>query len=148
MPAIDRTPREKEARETTQRERPWTPPGSFPMEILSKDPNVRYRWVRTHLNSAEEDKTSIYKRFQAGWRPVLAEEVPEFEYLRDTMTNQIRLGGCVLCKNSVENTQRIEKYYHDQAVGQLNGAASEFEQSQDTRVPRFSEGTLKTRIIR
>lgn len=145
--AIDRTPREKETRETGARKQQWTPPGSFPMD-LNNEPGVRYRWVRTHYNGAEEDKGNLHKRMMAGWRPVKAEERPELSYLKNEAGN-IGLAGQVLCKNSEESVQQAVDYYSRMAQGQLDGAASEFEDSgSDPRMPKFHEGNLRTRVIR
>ena len=146
MPPIDRTPREKETRAETVHEESWRPPGSFPMDF-TRQPGYRYRYVRTHHDSVLEDKGNMARRMQAGWRPVKAEEVPELDYLRDAAGN-ISVGGTTLCKNSEETVQRIQRYYDQMALGNLEGAASEFESSQHPLMPKFSEGNLRTRVIR
>lgn len=144
--AIDRTSREVETREKAERKREWAPPGAFPMDLNSR-PGVRYRWVRTHYSGAEEDKSNLYKRMQSGWRPVKAEDLPELSYLKDSAGN-ISLSGTTLCINSEETVQQALAYYDRQATGQLEGATSEFEKNQDSRVPKFSEGNLRTRTIK
>ena len=145
--AIDRTPREKETRAATVHQEAWRPPGAFPTEIIGAEPGYRYRFVRTFYNGADPDKGNVVRRMSSGWRPVKAEELPAYDYLKDDSGN-LTLGGTILCKNSEESVQKAVSYYENQATGQLEGAASEFENSQDPRMPKFSEGNLRTRVIR
>lgn len=144
--ALDRTPRDRQTRVEEARE-DFTVPGMFPMDLNNGDPAWRFRWVRTHYNGAEEDKANLHKRMTIGWRPVKAEEFPHLEYLKDAAGN-ISMGGCTLCKISAEKAQKIVNYYERQAHGQLEGAASEFENDQDPRIPKFHEGNIRSRIIR
>lgn len=115
--------RAKQTREQTERPEGWMPPGAMPMD-LTLGPDIKLRFIRRYINSAEEDKQALQRRMARGWVPVKPEEFPHLdEFVKD---GRIEMYGCILCKNDARRVALDVQFFEDQAMGALNGAPGAF----------------------
>lgn len=131
----DRSSRETNARANTQRPTSWKPPNLLP------DPNPRegvvYRWVRTSTMGIS-DATNVSTRMREGWEPVPAEEVPELQIMSDKNSRfpgNVEVGGLLLCRNSVENSNDRRRYYEGVAQNQIRAMDQALMRESDPRMP-------------
>jgi hypothetical protein len=131
----DRTPREASTRANTQRTATWQPPNLLP------DPNPRegvvYRWIRT-ATLGQADAPNVSTRFREGWEPVPAEDVPEIQMVSDKNSRfpgNVEVGGLLLCRNSVENSESRRRYYEGIAANQIKAADQALMRERDARMP-------------
>lgn len=139
-----RPSREALVRKHTERPQGWVPPNAMAQvspEALG--PNVVIRWIRQYFTKSEQDPGSIFKRMQRGWTPVKPEEIPSLASLSDPQ-GFIAQNGCILCKNDKQVAQYDVEYFEDQAIGALNGAASEFLGDNHDAMPKFSKSQKNT----
>jgi hypothetical protein len=142
---MTKLPREADTRQANAR-KPLKNPNKI-NENFNLGAEWKLRWVRKYFNGAEEDKTNFFRRRQQGWEPVKASELSdEFQYLKDN-DGLIAKDGCILCKIPASVAADHAAYYEQLALGQLEGAMSEFKSNgRDERMPKFSEG--RQRVIR
>lgn len=132
--AKDRTPRELESRDETERPVIWIPSGSLP------SPNPRdgwsHRWIRTGLLS-EVDNRNVSKRFREGWVPIVQSEYPELKHEISDHNSKwageghLEIGGQLLCKAPSE----LVRSRHEQ-IAQQNDRTIE---SLDARAAAMSD---------
>lgn len=132
---VDRTSRDQNARANAQRRGSWKPPNLLP------DPNpkdgVVYRWIRT-ATLGNTDATNVSTRMREGWEPVPAEDVPELQIMVDKNTRfpgNVEVGGLLLCRNSVENSEDRRRYYESVAQNQIRAADQALMRESDPRMP-------------
>lgn len=106
-----------------ERPKNWVRPNAIAVvepDALGTD--VRIRFIRKFFSSGEEDKTSFFKRLQAGWLPVKFEELerthPHLAYLRDP-DGFIAWNGCILCKIDAQTAAYNVQECEDMALGRL-----------------------------
>ncbi len=131
----DRSPRDTGMRASNTRPVTWQPPNLLP------DPNpkegVVYRWIRT-ATLGQSDSPNISTRFREGWEPVPAADVPEVQMVSDKNSrfpDNVEVGGLLLCRNSVENTQARKAYYENVAKNQIAAADQALMRENDPRMP-------------
>ena len=78
--AENRTPRELETRQQSERPKQWMPAELLPEP--DKQPGFSYRWIRTSLNG-QADPRNLSQKIREGWEPVKVEEQPKFKLLID-----------------------------------------------------------------
>lgn len=132
---VDRVPREAGTRASAERPVTWQPPNLLP------DPNpkegVRYRWIRT-ATLGQSDLPNVSTRFREGWEPVPAADVPEIQMVADKNSRYpdgVEVGGLLLCRNSVENTQARKDYYERVSQNQIKAADQALMRENDPRMP-------------
>ena len=116
----NRVKRKTETREVEQRDRPWTPPKLLP----SPDPQEGYvfRWVRSATRGSLDNK-NVSQKLRSGWVPCKSEDHDELMVMSDLNSNfegNIEVGGMLLCKRTVEESQRERDY-----VARVNQAQNE-----------------------
>ena len=135
----NRTSRELEARNKTQRAKNWVPPQQLP------DPNpedgYRFRWVRTSLLGQRDDRNTSIK-LREGWIPVKAEDHPEIvtQYgFTGNKDGNIESGGLMLCKIPTETAESRNSYYANQNKQQMDAVDNNFLRENNPRMPLFSD---------
>ena len=96
--STNRTTRELNTREVTERPKQWAPAELLPEP--DKEAGYAYRWVRVSTLGAA-DPRNISGKMREGWEPVRIEEQPKFQLLVDPNSrfkDNIEIGGLLLCK--------------------------------------------------
>lgn len=142
--AENKTPREMQTRELTERPKQWAPPELLPEP--DKQPGYAYRWIRTSmLNQA--DPRNLSAKLREGWEPVGIDEQPKFQLLVDPNSrfkDNIEIGGLLLCKTPVEFVQQRNEYYAKQTQAQTEAVDNNLMRQSDARMPLFKESKSQT----
>lgn len=137
--AENRTPRELESRQQTERPKQWMPAELLPEP--DKQPGFSYRWIRVSING-QADARNLSQKIREGWEPVKVEEQPKFKLLIDPNSRfggSIEIGGLLLCKTPKELVQQRNAYYQQQTDAQANAVDNSFMRQSDARMPLFAE---------
>ena len=137
--ADNRLAREVENRESTQRNKTWTPPQTLPEP--KPQPGWVFRYIRTSIMGVA-DTSNNSEKFREGWEPVKAEDHPELMHMTDPSSKfkgNVEIGGLLLCKAPAELMQQRDDYYAQQAKAQLQSVDNNFMRLNDERMPLFSE---------
>jgi hypothetical protein len=137
--AENKTPREMQTRELTERPKQWMPPELLPEP--DKQPGYAYRWIRAStLNKA--DPRNLSAKFREGWEPVGFDEQPKFQLLVDPdsrFKDNIEIGGLLLCKAPEEFVKQRKDYYAKQTNSQTEAVDNNLMRQSDARMPLFKE---------
>ena len=131
----NRNSRTTETRESGQRKVSWQRPSMLP--VPEPKPGIEYRWIRTST-LGQNDNTNVSSRFREGWTPVRAEDHPNLQVVSDIdsrFTDNIEVGGLLLCQNSTENVQARREAQLDQAQSQMNAVDNSYLRNSDPRMP-------------
>jgi hypothetical protein len=131
----NRNSRTTETREADQRKVSWQRPSMLP--VPEPKPGIEYRWIRTST-LGQSDNTNVSSRFREGWTPVRAEDHPNLQVVSDIdsrFTDNIEVGGLLLCQNSTENVQARREAQLDQAASQMNAVDNGYLRNSDPRMP-------------
>ena len=131
----NRNSRTTETREADQRKVSWQRPSMLP--VPEPKPGIEYRWIRTST-LGQSDNTNVSSRFREGWTPVRAEDHPNLQVVSDIdsrFTDNIEVGGLLLCQNSTENVQARREAQLDQAASQMNAVDNSYLRNSDPRMP-------------
>jgi hypothetical protein len=82
---------------------------------------IEYRWIRT-ATLGQSDNTNVSSKFREGWTPVRKEDHPNLQVVSDIdsrFTDNIEVGGLLLCQNSTENMQARRDAQNAQAASQM-----------------------------
>jgi len=133
--ADNRTSRELENREKSQRKQSWAPPTTLPEP--SPQPGWTFRWIRTSL-MGQADPTNSSAKFREGWEPVKAADHPELG-MQAGPNGNIENGGLLLCKAPTELMEQRRSHYATQSQSQMEAVDNNFMRQNDERMPLFSE---------
>ena len=131
----DRTPRTKESREENQRKVSWQRPSMLPVPEARN--GIEYRWIRTST-LGQSDNTNVSSKFREGWTPVRKEDHPNLQVVSDIdsrFTDNIEVGGLLLCQNAAENVQARRDAQLQQASGQMDAVDNSYLRNSDPRMP-------------
>ena len=131
----DRTPRTKESREENQRKVSWQRPSMLPVPEARN--GIEYRWIRTST-LGQSDNTNVSSKFREGWTPVRKEDHPNLQVVSDIdsrFTDNIEVGGLLLCQNAAENVQARRDAQQRQADGQMDAVDNSYLRNSDPRMP-------------
>jgi len=137
--AENRVGRESETRETTQRPARWVQPTGLPTP--QPEEGYAFRWVRTAL-LGQFDPTNTSAKFREGWEPVKAESQPQMHAFSDPNSRfkgNIEIGGLLLCKIPREFMEQRAAFYQKASDAQEKAVDNNFMQTNDARMPLFSE---------
>ena len=131
----NRNSRTTETREESKRKVSWTRPSMLP----SPEPKngIEYRWIRTST-LGNSDNTNVSSRFREGWTPVRKEDHPNLQVVSDIdsrFTDNIEVGGLLLCQNSTENVQARRDAQLQQAENQMDAVDNSYLHNSDPRMP-------------
>ncbi len=131
----DRTPRTKDSREESKRKVSWQRPSMLP-NPEPKD-GIEYRWIRTST-LGNSDNTNVSSRFREGWTPVRKDDHPNLQVVSDIdsrFTDNIEVGGLLLCQNTTENVQARRDAQLLQAESQMDAVDNSYLRNSDPRMP-------------
>ena len=131
----NRNSRTTETREESKRKVSWTRPSMLP----SPEPKngIEYRWIRTST-LGNSDNTNVSSRFREGWTPVRKEDHPNLQVVSDIdsrFTDNIEVGGLLLCQNDTENVQARRDAQLRQAESQMDAVDNSYLRNSDPRMP-------------
>ena len=131
----DRNSRTTDTRETGVRKVSWQRPSMLP--VPEPKPGIEYRWVRTST-LGNNDNTNVSSKFREGWTPVRAADHKNLHVVSDIesrFTDNIEVGGLLLCQNSTENVQARREAQLDQAQNQMSAVDNSYLRNSDPRMP-------------
>ena len=131
----NRNSRNTETREESKRKVSWTRPSLLPTPE-PKD-GIEYRWIRTST-LGNSDNTNVSSRFREGWTPVRKDEHPNLQVVSDIdsrFTDNIEVGGLLLCQNTTENVQARREAQLRQAESQMDAVDNSYLRNSDPRMP-------------
>jgi hypothetical protein len=140
----ERTPREIQTRELSERPKQWQPPELLPEP--DKQAGFKYRWIRVSTNNAA-DPRNLSAKLREGWEPVGLEEQPKFRLLASQegrFKDHIEIGGLLLCKTPKEFVEQRTQYYDDQTQAQTEAVDNNLMRQSDPRMPLFKENKSTT----
>ena len=131
----NRDSRTTETREADQRKVSWQRPSMLP--VPEAKPGIEYRWIRTST-LGQSDNTNVSSKFREGWTPVRAEDHPNLQVVSDIdsrFTDNIEVGGLLLCQNAAENVQARREAQLQQAESQMDAVDNSYLRNSDPRMP-------------
>ena len=131
----NRNSRTTETREESKRKVSWQRPSMLP--VPEPKEGIEYRWIRTST-LGQTDNTNVSSKFREGWTPVRAEDHPNLQVVSDIdsrFTDNIEVGGLLLCQNSTENMQARRDAQNDQAQSQMQAVDNSYLRNSDPRMP-------------
>jgi hypothetical protein len=136
----ERTPRELESRDKTERPKQWMPPTLLPDP--NPEPGFVFRWIRV-ATQGQDDPMNVSTKLREGWEPVKASEHPEIQLMstgtKSRYPDSIEIGGLLLCKTPAEFASQRDAYYQKQADQQMQSVDNNFMRENDPRMPLFRE---------
>lgn len=140
---FDRTPREDRAAQARPSDS-WKPASILP----TPEPRdgIAYRWVRTSTFGKIDNK-NVSQKFREGWIPCLASEHEDLKILSDrgsTFTDNIEVGGLLLCQGSTEMVKQRREYHDNLTAGRMKAVDQGFMQENDARLPKFTDRQSRT----
>lgn len=135
----NRTPREVEDREFSERPKQWMQPELLPEP--DKEAGYSYRWIRVATLN-QHDPRNLSAKLREGWEPVRIEEQPRFRLLVDPTSrykDNIEIGGLLLCKTPTEFVEQRNQYFANQTKQQTEAVDNNFMRQSDARMPLFRE---------
>lgn len=131
----NRDSRTTQTREADQRKVSWQRPSMLP--VPEAKPGIEYRWIRTST-LGQSDNTNVSSKFREGWTPVRAVDHPNLQVVSDIdsrFTDNIEVGGLLLCQNSTENVQARREAQNSQAASQMEAVDTSYLRNSDPRMP-------------
>lgn len=131
----NRNSRTTETREADQRKVSWQRPSMLP--VPEPREGIEYRWIRTST-LGNSDNTNVSSKFREGWTPVRKEDHPNLQVVSDIdsrFTDNIEVGGLLLCQNSAENVQARRDAQNAQAQSQMQAVDNSYLRNSDPRMP-------------
>jgi hypothetical protein len=137
--AENRINRELDTRERKVRKKAWTRPEVLPSP--NPEPGYDFHWVRVSTQG-QVDATNVSSKLREGWEPVKAESQPHMHVFSDPNSKfkgNIEIGGLLLCKIPKEFMEQRAAFYHRASEDQIKAVDNSFMQTNDARMPLFSE---------
>ena len=141
----DRTPREMQTRERTERKKSWTRPSALP----TPEPRdgLHYRWIRTSM-LGQTDNPNVSRRFREGYQPVKAADHPEMQLLSDVdsrFPDNIEVGGLMLCAIDKDIAEDRSEQQLESSRQQMDAVDNNYMRQSDPRMPVLrSERSTRT----
>lgn len=134
----DRSSRETQSRERTERKMEWNP-GSA---LSAPEPPLGYkhRWIRESVMEFD-DKTNVHKKRQEGWDLVRAEEYPDYVGpVVDEGRNAgvIGVGGLVLARIPVELADQRNQHYQGVTQQQMDAVDRDWMRENNPAMPKLA----------
>lgn len=141
--AENRIDRELQTREKTVRKKSWQRPETLPSP--TPEDGYSYRWIRVSTQG-NTDATNVSSKLREGWEPVKAADHPEITLVtieNERFSDNVVIGGLMLCKAPTELVQERNDYYHTQTKSQMNAVDNNFMRENDPRMPLFNDRKTK-----
>ena len=133
----ERTPREIESREASQRIQSWENPSNLPAP--TEQAGWVFRYIRTSL-LGQADNPNVSRIFREGWEPCRLEDHPELQiHMMDhnsewSVKGNVEIGGQLLCKMPKEKAEARDNYFNDLAQSQVDSVDNTYFKDQDSRM--------------
>tara|TARA_R100000935_G_scaffold7216_1_gene15420 strand:+ start:1277 stop:1783 length:507 start_codon:yes stop_codon:yes gene_type:complete len=133
----ERTPREIESREASQRIQSWENPSNLPTP--TEQGGWVFRYIRTSL-LGQTDNPNVSRKLREGWEPCRLEDHPELQiHMQDhnsewAARGNVEIGGQLLCKMPKEKAEAREEYFNNIASQQLESVDNTYFKDQDSRM--------------
>mgnify|MGYP003632214913 CR=1 FL=1 len=133
----ERTPREIESREASQRIQSWENPSNLPTP--TEQSGWVFRYIRTSL-LGQTDNPNVSRKLREGWEPCRLEDHPELQiHMQDhnsewAAKGNVEIGGQLLCKMPKEKAEAREDYFNNIASQQLESVDNTYFKDQDSRM--------------
>ena len=141
----DRTPREMQTREKTERKKSWTRPSALPTPEPRE--GLHYRWIRTSM-LGQTDNPNVSRRFREGYQPVKAADHPEMQLLSDVdsrFPDNIEVGGLMLCAIDKDIAEDRSEQQLESSRQQMDAVDNNYMRQSDPRMPVLrSERSTRT----
>jgi hypothetical protein len=144
MTANNKTTRDMQTRELTERPKQWMPAELLPEP--DKQAGYAYRWIRV-ATLGNADPRNLSAKLREGWEPVRIEEQPKFQLLVDPNSrykDNIEIGGLLLCKTPSEFVEQRNAHYSKQTQSQTEAVDNNLMRQSDARMPLFNERKSST----
>ena len=141
--AENRLDRKLETREKTTRKRAWTRPEVLPSP--TPEEGYVFRWVRVSSRGTT-DATNVSSKLREGWEPVKAVDHPEITLVtveNERFSDNVVMGGLMLCKAPKEMVEERSEYYEDQTQSQMASVDNNLMRESDPRMPIFNDRKTK-----
>ena len=135
--SAERTPREIESREASQRIQSWENPSNLP-NPTPQDGWV-FRYIRTSL-LGNADNPNVSRKLREGWQPCRLEDHPELQiHMMDhnsewSKKGNVEIGGQLLCKMPLEKAKARDEYFANLAQSQMESVDNTYFKDQDSRM--------------
>jgi hypothetical protein len=142
METTKRLSRGEETRDSETR-RSWKPADLLPEP--ARAPGWEYKWIRKSMMGVS-DPTNVSRSMREGWETCRSEDHPELMLAVDVDAKNsglIEIGGLILCKIPQEMFDQRQRYYQDQANGQMESVDAQIDRENDPRMPIFKEKQSK-----
>lgn len=136
--AINRTSREYETRDVTERAKPWRPAGALPNLIAPA--GCRVRWVRTSI-AGTNDARNLSKKQEEGWVPLDPSTNPQLEHLNKG--GVLAVSDMVAYVLPLERVRAREEYYYGITNAQTKSVEHSLERDSDPSMPVYNESRSK-----
>ena len=139
----NRSARELDTRQMTQRPEAWRPPETLPMP--EDRPGWKHRYVRISTMGTA-DPSNISSKLREGYEPCKAEDYPELMMhatVEGRFKGGIEIGGLLLCRIPEEFLKQRADYYDKQNKSQIDSVDNNFLRENDPRMPLFAERKTK-----
>jgi len=133
----ERTAREIESREASQRIQSWENPSNLPAP--TEQAGWVFRYIRTSL-LGQADNPNVSRKFREGWEPCRLEDHPELQiHMMDhnsewSVKGNVEIGGQLLCKMPKEKAEARDNYFNDLAQSQVDSVDNTYFKDQDSRM--------------
>ncbi len=141
--AENRIDRELQTREKTARKKSWQRPETLPSP--TPEDGYSYRWIRVSTQG-NTDATNVSSKLREGWEPVKAVDHPEITLVtieNERFSDNVIIGGLMLCKAPTELVEERNDYYNTQTKSQMNAVDNNFMRENDPRMPLFNDRKTK-----
>ncbi len=141
--AENRIDRELQTREKTVRKKSWQRPETLPSP--TPEDGYSYRWIRVSTQG-NTDATNVSSKLREGWEPVKAVDHPEITLVtieNERFSDNVIIGGLMLCKAPKELVEERNDYYSGQTKAQIESVDNNLMRENDPRMPLFHERKTK-----
>tara|TARA_R100000231_G_scaffold93842_1_gene70472 strand:+ start:167 stop:676 length:510 start_codon:yes stop_codon:yes gene_type:complete len=135
--SAERTPREIESREASQRIQSWENPSNLPNPTPQE--GWVFRYIRTSL-LGNADNPNVSRKLREGWQPCRLEDHPELQiHMMDhnsewSKKGNVEIGGQLLCKMPLEKAKARDEYFAELAQSQMESVDNTYFKDQDSRM--------------
>ena len=135
--SVERTPREIESREASQRIQSWENPSNLP------NPEPQEGWVFRYIRTSllgNADNPNVSRKLREGWQPCRLEDHPELQiHMMDhnsewSKKGNVEIGGQLLCKMPLEKAKARDEYFAELAQSQMESVDNTYFKDQDSRM--------------
>jgi hypothetical protein len=145
--AENRLDRKVDTRKAGKRKAAWTRPETLPSP--TPEEGYSFLWVRMSTNG-KSDPTNLSSKLRQGWVPVKATDQPDIHMIETEngrFSENIVIGGLLLCKAPIELVNERNAHFQSQANGQMDSVDQNLMRQSDPRMPVFNNRKSTTQTF-